>query len=525
MSTRHQSEDISPTSSHAQRDLPSQRGRGETNQDSSPGPRSMSSDTSCGDPTLRDEPSETPFSADSEKASVNAPFSRRLGRYLLFCNIGALILLLGAISVLSFLWFGNDSDSHWTTVMIDGWVGQAVTLSTLAVRLAVATQASTAVSMLAAIQLEAKQSRGVLLADAPAISVARHGNTGPLTSILTFWNDTSRRKCGIILPLMAILAICTFISQFTSTLLLWDIRVGVVHGVSQTTRGAVGMGMKGYIGRSARTMTGGDDYWKSSPQSFPTFAEYKAEPQVQTASIADTGPTIRAFLPISSQLDRSMVNTFEGIAAVFDARVSCARPVLIDWKFAPYPSQGDNDTVYFEGYAKPSELTEELNNILRFDQSEHGLFFRCSFNDVYFLSDPMFKICSFNKTSGGLINSLDPLFNGSLDYRFYDAFPRLALRRTWAALTNHNKESWPVELGHTFLIIRARSNSTLNALTGSQLPVSGITSHDRGVWVDFTVSASTPTWQGINTSSSAEISVTMCYDAWLVYSEHRRATS
>lgn len=408
--------------------------------------------------------------------------------------------------------------------MIDGWVGQAVTLSTLATRLAFATQASTAVAMLAAIQLEAKRVRGVLLADAPAISVARHGNTGPLTSILTFWNDASWTKCGIILPVMAILALCTLISQFTSTLLLWDVRGGVVRGFPHNSLRAVGMGMEGYIRQSARMSIGENDYWTSSPRLFPTFAEHNAKPRVQTVSIADTGPTVRALLPISSESGRSMISRFEGRAAVFDARVSCVRPNLTDLKLAYTP---ESSRVYFEGYAKPSQLTEELRELLRSNQSESGLFFQCGFDDFEFVKDPMFKICSFNETNGGgLINSLDPMFNGSIGYSFdNDAFfpndPWSWPTQVWWALNNDRDQAWPIELGHTFLIIRTKSNSTSRSPEVKYLELLTCVTHDRGVWVDFTSNVFTTSSEF---AISTEISVTMCYDAWSVHSTVERIT-
>lgn len=138
-----------------------------------------------------------------------------------------MILLLGALSALSFLWFGDDSSKTWTKLIVNGWIGQAVTLYTLTIRLVVATQASTAVAMLATITLESKRRGGVFLADAAAISLARYVNTGPLASIPRFWNYSTWFNLGIF-PLMVLLAICTLVSQFTSTLLLWDVRTGIV---------------------------------------------------------------------------------------------------------------------------------------------------------------------------------------------------------------------------------------------------------------------------------------------------------
>ena len=92
--------------------------------------------------------SEHLFFKDSTPTKFS--FLKRLGQYLLWTNIGALILLFGALSVLTFLWFWDDNNNSWRQVMIEQRIGQAITLCTVVIRVAVATQASTAVAMLAA---------------------------------------------------------------------------------------------------------------------------------------------------------------------------------------------------------------------------------------------------------------------------------------------------------------------------------------------------------------------------------------
>ena len=57
------------------------------------------------------------------------------------------------------------------------------------------------------------------------------------------------------------------------------------------------------------------------------FAEY-AEGKVANGSsgVSDTGLTMRAFLPVSSDGNKSLIHTYRGPATVIDARVVCVRP-------------------------------------------------------------------------------------------------------------------------------------------------------------------------------------------------------
>lgn len=186
MSARPHSDEFASESSYALLDIPFRQEHTGAVLESSQGSRPASPPTYDQDLDERCNASATTLSVSRKAKTHELSFYRRVGWYLLLCNIGSMILLLGAISALSFLWFGDDSNKTWTKLMVDGWVGQAITLCTLAIRLAVATQASTAVAMLATISLESKRRGGVLLADAPAISLARYVNTGPLASIPTF---------------------------------------------------------------------------------------------------------------------------------------------------------------------------------------------------------------------------------------------------------------------------------------------------------------------------------------------------
>lgn len=219
ISVRPHSDEFASESSYALLDIPFRQEHTGAVLESSQGSRPASPPTYYQDLDGRRNASATILSVSGKAKTHELSFYRRVGWYLLLCNIGSMILLLGALSALSFLWFGDNNNKTWTNLMIHGWIGQSVTLCTLAIRLAVATQASTAVAMLAAISLESKRRGGVPLADAPAISLARYVNTGPMASFPAFRNNVSWSNFGTIF-LMVLLSVCILTSQFTSTLLM-----------------------------------------------------------------------------------------------------------------------------------------------------------------------------------------------------------------------------------------------------------------------------------------------------------------
>lgn len=72
---------------------------------------------------------------------------------------------------------------------------------------------------------------------------------------------------------------------------------------------------------------GGTSKWNVGVREYPAFAEH-AEPMVANGSsgISDTGLTLRAFLPIDGQGNRSSIHRYEGPATIADIRAICVRP-------------------------------------------------------------------------------------------------------------------------------------------------------------------------------------------------------
>lgn len=229
------------------------------------------------------------------------------------------------------------------------------------------------------------------------------------------------------------------------------------------------MDMQGYVERFGKTVVRAQNYWTSSPQAFPTFAEWRKNPDVQKSSIADTGPTIRAFVPVNSPADRSMMTRYEGTAAAFDARVVCIRPILKDWEFSSgNPSDENVPHGHFRGYVRPADLTDEIKKFLRYNHTKPGIRFDCIYDNIYFLPDPVFKICTVSYANGGLINSLDHTSNGSMDHYFSNEATLVyeqpwSFYDTWMAPDNQSHLRWPVQMGRTFLHFEAKGNATPGA--------------------------------------------------------------
>lgn len=267
--------------------------------------------------------------------------------------------------------------------------------------------------------------------------------------------------------------------------------------------------MERFLNRFWTTMQRGSNYWQSSPQTFPTFLEWNAKPQENANFIVDTGPTIRAFLPVN-ELGRSMLTDFNGIAAAFDARVACIRPEFFNWSI-----HADDGFQYFTSLVRPKNLTEELRSMLRYNKSETGIPVRCLLDGMEVHADPTFKICSINYAQGGFINSLDHTSNASM-HQFFPEYESdvYSFYPTWVAPDNESLEQWPVETGHTFLLFRSAGKAQERILpwwtTKGTRPV---VTQD-GIWAQFSPPSNWTRIDGMaDTAGMDSLKVTLCYDA------------
>ncbi|KAJ2983298.1 hypothetical protein NUW58_g6272 [Xylaria curta] len=192
----------------------------------------------------------------------------------------------------------NDPTRIWGSIVDGQWVTQTTTLAALIVRTTISVQAIVATPMLTAFLLE---TRGIRLQDAAEVSILRFSNPGPLLSLPVLFQSTQDLKGWAILILIALLAVVTTALRFVSTILFTDIRQGLLSG---------------------------------SLQSSAHIIEY-SELATPRDDVADTGVSVRGFVPIRNETVRSQLRLYEGMAALFDTRVVCSRPNLTFTEFGP----------------------------------------------------------------------------------------------------------------------------------------------------------------------------------------------
>jgi hypothetical protein len=185
--------------------------------------------------------------------------------------------------------------------MIRNWVTRSISVSTLVLRTVADFQAAIATSMIVAWMLESK--RGTSLHQLAHLSSMRTATAGPWTLSGFVLQDTRHyvKKYG---PpyrhalLIATLLLTTIVLQFSSTILLSDLRPGPLGGGERDTQVRPGLSYRNMYRRITR-----DAAWTSDPPFYPTFGEY-AEPVSAVNSVADTGMLLRALLPFSIAEDR-----------------------------------------------------------------------------------------------------------------------------------------------------------------------------------------------------------------------------
>ncbi|KXJ85860.1 hypothetical protein Micbo1qcDRAFT_220165 [Microdochium bolleyi] len=175
--------------------------------------------------------------------------------------------------------------------------------------------------MIASIVLEW---HGVPLEAVVPISLARYSNNGPqslarfsLTPTVAGWFWSS-----IIMILFFIL----MASQFTSTLLVRDLRPLSIVDFAKTVPNrytVVGHRDRAIKDTNIAIFGGAFDYLYRRPTTFGIFADF-SKPSDTSDDIDDTGVSVRALLPIASQIEREHVRKFQGVARVIDSRVVCS---------------------------------------------------------------------------------------------------------------------------------------------------------------------------------------------------------
>ncbi|KAI3336786.1 hypothetical protein HD806DRAFT_542571 [Xylariaceae sp. AK1471] len=240
--------------------------------------------------------------------------------------IGGTILSLAALGFLIFLWTGRGKEpegqgaSHsWRIILLSGRLTQLITISSLILRASISMQTATCTSFVAALILER---RSIPLSQSASLSVLRSVNSGPLVLInQIFSQGLGTRHLYPEVILFLLLAIGSIVAQFSSTILLSDLRNDSLAGFSHEV---------------GRNLTITDDIpifttgWALPPRDNSLFGElptgYNARPNQN--GLSDTGVKRRAMLPFTQEQERATIRNYEGPSMVFSSRVACMPPVV-----------------------------------------------------------------------------------------------------------------------------------------------------------------------------------------------------
>lgn len=159
---------------------------------------------------------------------------------------------------------------------------------------------------------------GAVLTKVPRISSMQYSNNGPLELLRLLLGSARTSFSSKLFSLVLISGVITVLLQFTSTLLVSDLATGFVETFPNSSYIPVLAGMYS-TGPNIKARFYRDALVSTQPTS-PLFAELSAPEQKSLdPTIDDTGPTIRALLPISTDT-RPRLQSFEGNASLYDSR-------------------------------------------------------------------------------------------------------------------------------------------------------------------------------------------------------------
>ncbi|KAF2098722.1 hypothetical protein NA57DRAFT_56368 [Rhizodiscina lignyota] len=355
-------------------------------------------------------------------------------------GLSAVVLLITVI-FLSFLWWSPRQNRAWLYIVTRDWTAEATTLTTTALRQSITFSAAVITPMLAVVILE---SRGIRLENLAELSIARCVNVGSVKLGWTLFRE-ERVQGDLILPsVAALLFLTTFAAQFSSTLLISDLGSKEIIRPLSTVDVPYGFTTDG---RRNPSLAFNVDYWTFPPSQFLAFAEYSnASLKRPAGTIDDTGPVIRAFLPLPNQSQRRSIRQYTGPGYPYDARVVCVQPILSNLSYAM-----KSGSEHLSGQVVPAAGMPELV------QTSTPVTFECLIDppglgalmgDVFavlcFLSD---SVGNNTSAAGGLIPSLDHSINTSLSFEWN------ASNSSWMARDGNN--TWVAGLGGASLTYHA----------------------------------------------------------------------
>lgn len=300
-------------------------------------------------------PDSPGHSHERPKASSSLSLRKRAGPLAIIILIGSTVLFVVCVFFLWFLWYGTPSNRLWHLIIMRSWAARAVTITSIVLRGALTLQGGVCLSMLAAIALERSS---VPLDCVGKVSLMRADGDKGLVAVLTgfAWPllRSGPRFEQLVLPAVLLVLMTTFLGQFTSTALLSDFAIRPVPGYNETVTVAYDFAYRSARQRYNCSLQSYVPVWSSTiPPQLPMFVEH-SEPPIRQDNVTDTGPSLRAFLPLAAQ-ERARISSYSGKAVVLDSRVTCQQPVV---EKLGYAAEGIYE---LNGTVRPSTSTPRLD--------------------------------------------------------------------------------------------------------------------------------------------------------------------
>ncbi|KAF6807995.1 hypothetical protein CSOJ01_07845 [Colletotrichum sojae] len=221
-----------------------------------------------------------------------------LGLWFKLCMGWSLLAIVGSVAFISWLWWSPIDDYRWRQwVLATNLLQLSVTVTGFIVRAAVGALAASTTAMLASVAVERSGVRAHAIAQVSIARFTTGGGVVPL-SLLALRSSISGTSVRI---LLGCLVVTTFGLQLTSTLLVNDLgEMELVSNPRQIPNAYAVIDNPGMELSVSRSTSNIDRFWERKPRLAGTFAEY-AEPyrRLEADGLDDTGPVVRAFLPLS----------------------------------------------------------------------------------------------------------------------------------------------------------------------------------------------------------------------------------
>ncbi|KAI1843744.1 hypothetical protein JX266_010003 [Neoarthrinium moseri] len=276
-----------------------------------------------------------------KEISSPLPWKESVGLYGCSGILGGSALVLGVIGFLSFLWFGKGTVPEaakaswlWRRIALADWMTQTITICALVLRLVISIQAGICTSMIAALVLENHHAL-IRKSQAAYVSVLRGVNDGPRKLIqILLSSRTLSVLASFEIWLMMLLGMLTLVLQFSSTILLSDLRDFVVAGDASITTVANLL-----PGHSMEELNSGFGVMLQTSPIYGIFGESESSVDSSPSpnGFSDTGLVQRGYIPVPDKDARSSVRQYRGNTLVSSSRVSCLAPKM-EASFSNYTS-------------------------------------------------------------------------------------------------------------------------------------------------------------------------------------------